>query len=395
MALFPEYDDLTDEQQEVCEDIESELLVVSGPPGTGKTVVAFWRARQLLAVNEDVRIVMYNNTLQRYVHDWEMEVRASASIPANSPKLKIDTFHKWIWDWLTSGRSAFYSRNELASFNFNTPWDEILDEIEERQRTGRDIPKWPNLIIDEGQDLDLGFYRVLERMRHYELAPTAMVSADENQIITNSRTTITEMCERLGCSTTPDGESHHILTQNFRNTAEIHETAKHFYSGAKTGIASAPQRTGDKPILYVTSSNPRKKERLIKMIRSRPALRSAVIVKRKSEVKRITEFLEQQELPGTTIQHYVSGPGNKELAKSLDFDSPDTVTVLTADSCKGLEFDAVYIHDLDKWDGAEQEFKNKFYVMSSRSREFLEFQCASQNANSLEMMPQNLARISE
>lgn len=394
MAAFPEYDDLTDEQQEVCEDIESEILVVTGPPGTGKTVVAFWRARQLLAVNEDVQIVMYNNTLQRYVRDWEMEVRESVSISPSSPKLKISTFYSWIYRWLTSGQGAFYSERELREFGFEYPWDEIVQMIDQRHKAGRHIPKWPNLIVDEGQDLDLGFYRVLERMRYYGLAPTAMVSADENQIITSNKTTITEMCERLGCSSTPDGETHHILTENFRNTAEVHETAKHFYSGAKTGIASAPQRTGDDPVLYITSSKSQKRDRLVEMIKSRPALRSAVIVKSKKEVLAITDFLNEEEMKGTKIQHYVSGKGNKELAKSLDFDSPDTVTVLTSDSCKGLEFDAVYVHDLERWRGDEDEFKNKFYVMSSRSREFLEFQCSSPNATSLGMMPTNLARIS-
>ena len=39
MALFPEYDDLTDEQQEVCEDIESELLVAIFAP---EEPVVFW-----------------------------------------------------------------------------------------------------------------------------------------------------------------------------------------------------------------------------------------------------------------------------------------------------------------------------------------------------------------
>jgi KaiC/GvpD/RAD55 family RecA-like ATPase len=40
-------------------------IVVTGPPGTGKTVIAFYRAENAAKAGQRPQVVMFNNVLQR------------------------------------------------------------------------------------------------------------------------------------------------------------------------------------------------------------------------------------------------------------------------------------------------------------------------------------------
>jgi transcriptional regulator with AAA-type ATPase domain len=63
----PSYEELSKEQDAICVLAPlDEATLVTGPPGTGKTVVAFYRAETAARKGQSPRLVMYNNVLYRY-----------------------------------------------------------------------------------------------------------------------------------------------------------------------------------------------------------------------------------------------------------------------------------------------------------------------------------------
>ena len=67
MAIrMPNRSDLTSEQKQVLDDLPREgLSLITGPPGTGKTVIGLWRALKLSRRGtETVRFVCFNRILK-------------------------------------------------------------------------------------------------------------------------------------------------------------------------------------------------------------------------------------------------------------------------------------------------------------------------------------------
>jgi superfamily I DNA/RNA helicase len=81
----------------------------------------------------------------------------------------------------------------------------------------------------------------------------------------------------------------------------------------------------------------------------------------------------EHRLKGTAIkvQTYGTRPEQHKDASKLEFDMPGTVTVLCFASAKGLEFDAVFLPELQtlRLEGSERDqVRMNLYVMCSRAR---------------------------
>ena len=82
-------------------------------------------------------------------------------------------------------------------------------------------------------------------------------------------------------------------------------------------------------------------------------------------------------------------------ADDLRFDEEGTVTVLCSQSAKGLEFDAVFVPDLQQYmydAGNEQATKMMLYVVSSRARKHLHFMYSAERRVEVPLLkyfPQN------
>ena len=67
---MPNARDMSDEQQDIFEDAPLDgRVLVTGPPGTGKTVIAFLRAMLLAKENKKVDVIMYNRVLKRFAQN--------------------------------------------------------------------------------------------------------------------------------------------------------------------------------------------------------------------------------------------------------------------------------------------------------------------------------------
>lgn len=86
---LPKYADLSEEQDRVF--LQAPLdkpVLVSGPPGTGKTVVAWYRAQTLSAMpKQRVTLLMYNAVLRRF------------ACSGQEPQFDVKTMDSWFPEW--------------------------------------------------------------------------------------------------------------------------------------------------------------------------------------------------------------------------------------------------------------------------------------------------------
>ena len=73
MRHFPKNTDLSDEQKIIYSEHLDKALLITGPPGTGKTVMAIMRAKrmgeEMESKNAKVPLLMKNNTLYEFTEN--------------------------------------------------------------------------------------------------------------------------------------------------------------------------------------------------------------------------------------------------------------------------------------------------------------------------------------
>ena len=395
MSLFPDFDQLTPEQRRFCRAEHANQTLATGPPGTGKTVVAFHRAKTILRMtDEKVLIVMFNQVLSKYVEAWEKTIRAESGLKENDNRLQIKTWNQWITGWISHwGTMRFlYSYQEVTRWNWKYPWDGITLKLSKAIEDGEMpvIRNWPHLIIDEGQDFSNGFYSLASQMIRNGRGKSITVSADENQTIGEDGSLITEIARKTKTSPEPDNKTHYGLTKNFRNTLQIAKLARHFFAGARTGRPDLPEANvdGQVPTLRTFSNKEDARTRLIELIKSRPTQQIGVFMQSQSGVDDVLAEL-RKNLGGRTVQYYYNQGNtkrNKELVERLQFEKPGIVTLLCGESVKGIEFDTVVIHDVERYAPDHALFTKRFYVMCSRAREILELHCTCDSGSDLSVL---------
>ena len=140
---LPSYQELSKEQDRINDLPADGRHLVIGPPGTGKTVMALYRASMLKKRRRKAMLLMYSRLLMQYTENAAGDLLLDG---------QVATFHSWFSD--------FYRRNyqmtppetaplrlrlrprSCAWVNANPPKPEILTD----------------LLVDEGQDLQKEFY---------------------------------------------------------------------------------------------------------------------------------------------------------------------------------------------------------------------------------------------
>jgi hypothetical protein len=237
------------------------------------------------------------------------------------------------------------------------------------------------LLIDEGQDFPIGFYKALRQISSLAASrgkrvlhpPRCFVLADENQQITEQNSTLQEIADALKI---PE-ENRYQLLDNFRNSKEIAELARAFFADVGV-LPKVPLRSSEKPMYIRVSTRSDIVERIKMWVINNPGKEIGVFVfddqTRAVMVTALEGALGRIRGRNITIQTYSWKSRQQTKAEDLQFDAPDVVTVLNMQSCKGLEFDAVFIVDLHMAQiglyGSDR-FKMQMFVAVSRGREWV------------------------
>ncbi len=342
---IPNEASLSDEQKVVIFAPLKQNMLITGPPGSGKTIVAIFRYRALNKNKGNAIAVAYNQTLKQYA---QMDA----------------TFHRWIsklWN-KDFGRKFPKKAGKERDFDF----EKALEEVKEDKKSG--ARTWAHglqhLIIDEAQDFSRDVHSLIDNIK--DLGNFCMtVLADENQRLDHDNDVTIKI---LGDIYLMHDLQKYILRKNYRNTREIAEFAKEFYCGLPTGIPELPDEHGEKPQLIETDDLDDAVDRIYRHVQLYEHEEIGVLVKHKRERKQIFKKLDDRlGSSKITVQTY----GSEERNNGLVFDEPGIVTVLCFKSAKGLEFDTVFLPELQTVpvDGtAGTNTKMDLYVMTSRAR---------------------------
>jgi DNA helicase IV len=356
---LPTYQELSKEQDEINNLPLEGSFLVTGPPGTGKTVMALYRTEMLTAKAAEVRLLMYSRLLSNYVRSAvdELDLDGHAS-----------TFHSWLYSFY----QACYRQKLPERSKYNPDWEAVLTKINVNPPAKGSLPF---LIVDEGQDLPPQFF-FLARY----LARHLTVFADENQKLMDDNSTLTEIKTNAGI-TTPTYE----LTRNYRNTREIAELAACFYTGLPTGTPDLPDREGEKPELLHFDNLSQTVEFIARYERNNDDLEIGVFTPTKRLQKKFVNRLAAK--TRNPVQYYDS-----DEKQELDFEIPG-IKVVNYRSAKGLEFDTVFLPELQELrdDTAGAAVKMRFYVLVSRARDnlFLSYS-GDERPTAIELFPQGL-----
>ena len=340
---LPAFEDLSKEQDLIYNLALDGNYLVSGPPGTGKSIMALYRAQVLTFDDREPALLMYNNVLQQYT------AQAAATLEIAG---FVQAFHSWIWGFW---REHFNHRPPaLAGDSYAHDWAEMTSQF---FASPPDPGTLADLLVDEGQDLSLGFFRLTRFF-----AKNITVFADENQQLSVENTTLNEISKAIGAN------EHLELKRNYRNTAEIAAVAARFYCGTPTGIPELPTRHGDKPTLRRYDSDADLADFVARYVKARSNLAIGVACENQQMQYRLLRLLEARKLT-VPVQMYVSG---SKRYKNLDFDVP-AVTIVNFRSLKGLEFDTLFVPELQQHtaDPTSAATRMMFYVVMSRARDEL------------------------
>jgi len=350
-------------------------LLLTGPPGTGKTVLAAYRADAYASRNPplDVRLLTYSRLLRMFIQNavGELNLRSDQAL----------TYTKYMWD--------LFDRDPPQIANFVYNWPEIMGRAEE-------IDPCPSLVVDEGQDLPNGFYL-------WAVATTDnfTVCADENQRIWENQCTLAAMRTWMG--NPPEIR----LTKNYRNTRRIAELAAHFYTGLETGIPDLPEPRDFEPEILVRrfDSDADYAEYIAIHAGNNRDEEIGVFAPDVTAMWRVFFLLRDDtdlEQGGRANDTWpkvlqIYNRPKKGRPPEIRFDRPG-VFLTHFLMAKGLEFDTVILTRLEKFSKPldDPETKRLLYVLISRARTRLEFHYVGTNRPGIiGMLPEHLVRFEE
>jgi len=339
---LPTWDQLSkdEEQLKVLEWPLDQPLFVAGPPGSGKTSLAIWRADALTKLHEKVPVVTFNRMLRRTLAltAHEHSIKASAA-----------TMQVFVWqDYLSR-------TNEQPPRKIHDPYDYVWDSIIER--LAADSPAYQVLVVDEGQDLPQEFFAYASQC----VAHTLSVFADDDQAIRGHRSTLEQI--KLAAKL-PDPI---ILTENHRNTPEIALLAECFHQGRLPAATVMRPASGDVPQLLQSDGPLSTVDRIANELTNRANSSIGVIVAQNSTGAHVHKLLRQR-MPKDRINVYSSDTPNEDL---INVRQPG-VTVLNKESVKGQEFDTVFLLELERFIPCQNDSAYRvMYMICTRARDRL------------------------
>ncbi len=148
---------------------------VRGPAGSGKSLALALRAINLASQGKRVLIVTYNITLSHYLRDLCSRAARERGVQNWKQSISFVHFHELLRElWIQRSRPRIDGDE----------WDEgVIQYIANQyQRPGHDLPIYDAILVDEGQDFELEWWRFI-REHLLESSGEMLLVADRTQNI--------------------------------------------------------------------------------------------------------------------------------------------------------------------------------------------------------------------
>lgn len=370
-------------QENLAKQIGDKNRLIRGVAGSGKTIILASRAKILAKEHPDWKILVlcYNislaNALEQMIiqmlnepedlFDFDFTTE-SGLIQKSTKNILVRNFHSWL-------------KYELNIREQDIPY--IIEKLEKKEAI---LPTYDAVLIDEGQDFEADWLKLVSLLINEETQSLLIVEDRAQKIYKRKRSYLMDTGLNF------QGRSK-ILSINYRNTAQIVRFAWDFYKSKsmfKNKVVSrelegeiiAPQSTkrkGPPPMLIKAPSF--KEEMLLvaskikKLHDTKKVLFHEVLilyrVKRTHELPVIDIIkwaLEKEKLPFYWITE------NDETKRSFDKED-GKIKISTIDSSKGLDFQAVFIVNVDSMPFPLEEDKERevslLYIGMTRAKEYL------------------------
>jgi DNA helicase IV len=351
---LPGIQDLSKEQEDARALPKQGQHLIIGGPGTGKSVLALLRSRRHHQDKDDHVFLVFNHLLNQ------------ASQQLFGIGLNGKQWQSWFMSTFTklTGNQLPKLPPEKNGWQ-DIDWDGVAQATAVMPQ--QDSTDMPFLIIDEGQDMPPGFYQALANLgfEHF------FVVADQNQqIVTGQNSSRQDIQNNLGIDPTMVID----LQDNYRNTYPVARLAREFYTGDPASPPPAlPERPSQiRPLLYEYGQQAFGKiiETILKNADNHPKKLFGVITPNNEIRDKYFQALSTSDVQldhgRPRIETYQSGANPQ-----LPFDKGG-IMVINAQSCKGLEFDTVFLADINRhyFDTKNpDQAKRLFYVMVARAKE--------------------------
>ena len=356
----------------------SEKLAVIGGPGTGKTIIGI-EAASLMAGRKNQCLFL---TYSRVLLDFIKSIGKKYNL--NMDNIKFSTMHSWLYKRLDDLLKEIQSDEEASPKDFQKKdyvydiekLSSFLASIEKSHR----IQKYDYIFIDEAQDIQDGLIKVL-----FHFGKKILVTFDDCQKIGNENNDAVYSYDHssilmdLGI-----GDQFFDLIENYRNTTQIESIAKRLLLNYDTNEVSLNKVTaakeGLKPKLICLRQEDmsQKCDSLAKYICQHYDASKSVGVLFGYELggeqilevlnclrDSIKKYIEKYKINAKVFYKW-NKSGNITVSNVLE----NGIFLMSFKSCKGLEFDEVYIV-LNDASIVDYKKKNALYVAFTRAKEMV------------------------
>ena len=353
---LPSIQDLSKEQEDARALPKQGQHLIIGGPGTGKSVLALLRSRRHQQDKDDYIFLVYNKLLNQ------------ASRQLFGMELNSQQWQSWFMNTfrtVTGVRVPLHAKDKKD-------WQEIdwvqASAIIATPPSNEEV-KRPFLIIDEGQDMPPAFYQALANLGFENF----YVVADQNQqIALGQNSTRQDIQNSLGIALAEVIE----LQDNYRNTHPIARLAREFYTGDPASPPpDLPNRPSTlRPALYEYKDEQFEKiiDRILKNADAKPSKLYGVITPNNEVRDKYYQGLKTSKIKLENGQPRIETYSrNTGVNQNLSFNEGG-IMVVNAQSCKGLEFDTVFLADINQYyfdTRNPDQTKRLFYVMVARAKE--------------------------
>ena len=316
-------------QQRRAIDSDEDVLV-TGVPGSGKTVVSIYRLKK----TNSGMLLTYGKLLRKTL---EQKV--------NDPSKTVVNIHRWLYDEMPGKEFLKY---HLADEN-------LASTISYLKSKGVQFDK---ILVDEGQDLPPNSYKLFK-----ELSSSVSVGADEAQKVTEE------------CYSSDESDIKEILPHLrsfeldiiYRTPYEIYDFARQFVPyNARANSTNTLERLktknagANKPFIYIVDESKDVFQIMREIINNDTTANIGILCEDKDSVKNCANNL-KNEFEFSCYHSDLKGHEEKSLLEN----DLKNIIITTLKSAKGIEFDIVIIHEFQN---AREFSKEEYFVGVTRAK---------------------------